>query len=137
MSFAIQMKTMLIGTNPAKVKSTHKSECFSAGINPAISRTYYHKIAYEINKKKGRHIMDNYERALELVNKGIARRHHTFDATGYITLDLGGEFVGYISPKDVNVDIAEDNTHIDYGYIDLEKMEVVCRRDSYPIEKWK
>ena len=64
------METMLIGANPAKVKSTHKSECFSAGINLAISRTYYHKIAYEINKKKERHIMDNYERALELVNKG-------------------------------------------------------------------
>lgn len=53
MSFAIQMKTMLIGANPAKVKSTHKSECLSAGIDPAISWVYYHKITYEFNNKKG------------------------------------------------------------------------------------
>ena len=43
--------------------------------------------------------MTNYEKALELLNRGMADKHHTFNDTGYLTIDLGGAYAGYISPN--------------------------------------
>jgi len=33
--------------------------------------------------------MTNYEKALELLNRGMADKHHTFNDTGYLIIDLG------------------------------------------------
>lgn len=43
-------------------------------------------------------ILSNYEKAMALLNKGIAEKHYTFKSTGYIVLDLGGAYAGYVSP---------------------------------------
>lgn len=48
--------------------------------------------------------MTNYEKALELLDRGMANKHHTFNDTGYLFIDLGGAYGGYISPNDKNVE---------------------------------
>ena len=67
----------------------------------------------------------NYEKAVELMNKGIAKKHYTFKNTGYIVIDLGENCVGYISPKNRYVDVAENNVHIGHGDIDLDRLMVL------------
>ena len=67
---------------------------------------------------------NNYEKAMQLVDRGIAMRHYTFKGTGYIVLDLGGSYVGYISPKNEYVDVAQNNVHVAYGDIDLNRMMI-------------
>lgn len=57
--------------------------------------------------------MTNYELALELLDKGMADKHHTFNDTGYLIIDLGGPYGGYISPNDKNVEITKYNEHIE------------------------
>ena len=87
--------------------------------------------------------MTNYEKARVLLNKGTTKKHYTFDIgkTGCIVIDLGGEFVGFISPYDKFVDVAQDGVHISYGNIDLENMMVldISNRHRYnlPIKKWE
>ena len=68
--------------------------------------------------------MDNYEKALELVKKGFASKHFTFDKTGYVFIDLGGAWGGYISPKEEFVEVVLNNVHVGHGNIDLNKMMV-------------
>ena len=85
--------------------------------------------------------MTNYEKAMELLNLGIARKHYTFDngKTGCIVIDLGGSFVGFISPYDKFVDVSQGVEHVSYGDIDLEDMMVldISNRHRYnlPIKK--
>lgn len=85
--------------------------------------------------------MSNYEKAQELLKKGMAKKHYTFDKTGCIVLDLGGVYAGFIAPKDKYVDVASIGSHDFFGNIDLGKMMVhdVSNRDSYdlPIKKWE
>ena len=68
--------------------------------------------------------MNNYEKALELVKKGYASKHFTFNKTRYVFIDLGGAWGGYISPKDKYVDVTLNNVHVGHGDIDLNKMMV-------------
>ena len=87
--------------------------------------------------------MTNYEKAMHLLNEGIAKKHYTYDSgkTGCIVIDLGGSFVGFISPYDKFVDVAQGGEHVSYGAIDLEDMMVLdtSNRDRYnlPINKWE
>ena len=69
--------------------------------------------------------MTNYEKAVELMNKGLASKHPTFKDTGYIFIDLGGRWGGYILPKDKYVEITIDNLPVAYGNIDLDKLMVM------------
>ena len=70
----------------------------------------------------------NYEKALELINRGFASKHYTFKNTGYIVIDLGEDWVGYISPKDKYVEVAINNVHIGHGNIDLDRLMVLDAR---------
>lgn len=87
--------------------------------------------------------MTNYEKAQELLKKGIAKKHYTFDSvkTGCIVIDLGRSFVGFISAYDKFVDVAQCGEHVSYGVIDLEDMMVldISNRDRYNfhIKKWE
>ena len=67
----------------------------------------------------------NYKKAIELVNRGVASKHFTFNKTGYVFIDLGGAWGGYISPKEEYVDVTIDNVHVAYGTINLDKMMVL------------
>lgn len=82
--------------------------------------------------------MTNYELALELLDRGMADKHHTFNDTGYIVINLGGAYGGYISPNDKNVEITKHNEHIGYGVIDMDKMVIydTANRFELPIEKY-
>lgn len=82
--------------------------------------------------------MTNYELALELLDRGMADKHHTFNDTGYIVINLGGAYGGYISPNDKIVEITKHNEHIGYGVIDMDKMVVhdTANRFELPIEKY-
>ena len=70
--------------------------------------------------------MTNYEKALRLVDEGIAIKHSTsFDKTGCIFIDLGDDWAGYVLPRNKFVVVAIDNVHVAYGNIDLDKMMVM------------
>ena len=75
----------------------------------------------------------NYEKALELVDRGVACKHYTFKDTGCVFIDLGGRWGGYIVPKTTYVDITYGNVHVAYGNIDLDEMMVmdVSHRPDY------
>lgn len=87
--------------------------------------------------------MRNYEKALDLLNAGIAKKHYTFESgkTGCIVLDLGGSFAGFITRYDEFVNVAQGNVHVAYGVIDLEDMMVldISSRHRYNlhIKKWE
>lgn len=85
--------------------------------------------------------MTNYEKALQLLDNGIARKHYTFERSGCITLDLGGAYAGYISLSDRCVDVSQYNEHVGYGNIDLDKMTLfdTSNRNRYNlhIKKWE
>lgn len=85
--------------------------------------------------------MTNYEKAMLLLKNGIAREHYTFNKSGYIILDLGEEYVGYISPFCNYVEVTNGNVHIGYGNIDLDEMTMfdTSNRHRYdrPIKKWE
>ena len=87
--------------------------------------------------------MTNYDKATLLLNKGIAKKHYTFESghTGCIVIDLGGSFVGFISLYDIFVDVTQCGEHVSYGAIDLEDMMVldISNRHRYnlPIKKWE
>lgn len=99
-------------------------------------------ISIKISNRRKK-VMTNYEKALQLLNDGIAKKHYTFDSlkTGCIVIDLGGSFVGFISPYDKFVDVAQDGEHVSYGVIDLEDMMVldISNRQRYnlTIKKWE
>lgn len=86
--------------------------------------------------------MTNYEKALQLLNSGVAKKHCTFESgkTGCIVIDLGGSFVGFITRYDKFVDAAQGGVHVSYGAIDLEDMMVLDtsnrHRYNLPIKKW-
>lgn len=69
--------------------------------------------------------MTNYEKALKLVDGGFASKHSTFKDSGYVFIDLGGAWGGYISPKDKYVEVTMSNVHVGHGNIDLDKLMVV------------
>jgi hypothetical protein len=85
--------------------------------------------------------MTNYEKAIQLLNDGIAKKHYTFDKTGCIVLDLGGVYAGYISPNDKYLDVTSIGSHDFYGNIDTKNMMVhdVSNRENYDrhIKKWE
>lgn len=85
--------------------------------------------------------MTNYEKACKLLNMGVAKKHYTFVKTGCIVLDLGGAYVGCISPSVKYVDVASFGSHDFFGNIDLEEMMVldISNRHCYnlPIKKWE
>lgn len=85
--------------------------------------------------------MTNYEKAMQLLNDGIAKKHFTFDETGCIVLDLGDVYAGYISPIDKYVEVGSLGSHDFFGNIDLDRMSVldVSNRHRYdrPIKKWE
>ena len=69
--------------------------------------------------------MTNYEKALELVEKGIAKKYSTFHGIEYIFIGLGGRWGGYILPEDEYVEITIDNLHVGQGNIDLDRLMVL------------
>ena len=69
--------------------------------------------------------MTNYEKARQLVYKGIAYKHSTYKDTGCIFIDLGGRWGGYIFPKNEYVEVTIDNVHVGHGTIDLNRLMVL------------
>ena len=49
--------------------------------------------------------MTNYEKAKVLLDRGVARRHYTFNTTRTITLDLGGKYWATIAPDEKTVEV--------------------------------
>ena len=71
---------------------------------------------------------ENYKIAMKLINSGYAKKHYTFNKTGYIVIDLGGRWCGYIGPNDDFVDVTYDNEHVGSASIDLKYMTVGYKR---------
>lgn len=85
--------------------------------------------------------MNNYGKALQLLNEGIAKEHYTFKNTGYIVLDLGGAYAGYASPREAYIEVVKNNCHVGHGDIDLDRMMVIDASNRFiydhPIKKWE
>ena len=69
--------------------------------------------------------MTNYEKAMQLVDSGLASKHPTLKDTGCIFIDLGGRWGGYILPRNDYVDVVINNVHVGHGDIDLSKLMVL------------
>lgn len=75
-----------------------------------------------------------YEKALSLLDEGIADKHQTYPDTGIIVINLGKNFCGYVFPDQKYVEVAEDNTLFCYGTISDDLKTVVnkhSRRLTY------
>ena len=81
---------------------------------------------------------ENYNRAYALLEKGVAEKHHTFDVTGIITLNLGGAYCGYVDPNEKFVEITRNNSVVCYGNIsdDLCHVEGSRHNREWDIVSW-
>lgn len=84
-------------------------------------------------------VTENYNRAYALLEKGVAEKHYSFDQTGIITLDLGGEYCGYIGPRDKTVEVTRGNQVCAYGNIsdDLMKVEGTRHNREWEVIAWR
>lgn len=62
--------------------------------------------------------MSNYEKAFQLLTRGVAMKHSTYTLTGIIGIFLNNSFVGYVYPDHTYVDIVgSSNSVVDRGNI--------------------
>lgn len=81
--------------------------------------------------------MKNYELAKKLVEKGIAEKHNTFNDTGIIIIDLGGNYCGYADPCKKCIEITgSSNSVVDRGNLSDDLKQVVGAGRSYNVQSW-
>lgn len=85
-----------------------------------------------------------YLKANRLLENGIAKKHHSFDETGIIVINLepcqdpdNDEFCGYVGPVDCAVEIIMFNVVWGYGYIRIDNNIVECGKDKFKIKRWE
>ena len=86
-----------------------------------------------------------YAKANYLLEKGVAKKHRTFEETGLIVINLepcqdpnNDEFCGYVGPGDCRVEIIRSNNNVrSYGYIKINDNIVKCGKDKFRIKKWE
>ena len=85
-----------------------------------------------------------YSNANYLLEKGIAKKHRTFEETGIIVINLepcqdpdNDEFCGYVGPGDCAVEITRSNNVWGYGHIEINDNIVKCGPNKFRIKKWE
>lgn len=84
----------------------------------------------------------DYEKALMLLEKGIAEKHHTFNDTGIITLNLepypgNNDFVAYVDPVEQSVEVVMNNKVWGHGHIAEDNTVVNCGMRKFKIKNWR
>ena len=88
----------------------------------------------------------NYEKATMLLEKGITKKHRTFDETGIIIINLepcqdpdNDDFCGYIAPDECAVEVTMRNTVWGFGHISNDNTIVDCSPIpiKFRIKKWE
>ena len=75
-----------------------------------------------------------YEKAEKLLANGVAEKHYSYDKTGILILDLGGNYCGYIGPDDKTVKVTLDNQDIWKGTISDDLTKVLGTRHNREAE---
>lgn len=85
-----------------------------------------------------------YSKANYLLENGVAKKHHTFEETGIIVINLepcqdpdNDKFCGYVGPGDCWVEITRSNNVWGYGYIRINDNIVKCGANKFRIKRWE
>ena len=86
----------------------------------------------------------DYEKATMLLEKGIAKKHRTFEETGIIVINLvpenqmdNDDFCGYIAPDECAVEITMRNSVWGFGHISKDNTIVDCGQIKFRIKRWE
>lgn len=84
-----------------------------------------------------------YSKANYLLEKGIAKKHYSFDETGIIIINLelyndpdNDEFCGYVGPGGV-IEVTRNNTVWGFGHIRIDDNIVECGTTKFKIKRWE
>lgn len=78
--------------------------------------------------------MRNYVKATEMLSKGIAHRHYTFEETGIIIINLNNPFYGIAYPNHNYIDVVgSSNSVVDRGNITDDLAEIRGAGKSYSV----
>lgn len=86
----------------------------------------------------------DYEKAVMLLEKDIAAKHHSFEQTGIIVINLVPEnqinndnFCGYIAPDECAVEVTMRNSVWGHGHIRKDNTIVDCGLIKFKIKRWE
>ena len=86
----------------------------------------------------------DYEKAMMLLEKGVAKKHRTFEQSGIIVINLvpenhmnNDDFCGYIAPDECAVEVTMRNTVWGFGHINNDNTIVDCGAIKFRIKKWE
>lgn len=76
--------------------------------------------------------MTNYEKAVKLLNKGIAKPHYTYEkGTDIIVINLRDNLCGYAYPKEDTIEIVNRNEVVWHGNISDDLTEITGTRNNH------
>lgn len=75
-----------------------------------------------------------YEKAEKLLANGLAEKHYSYDKTGILIMDLGGNYCGYIGPDDNTVEVTRNNQVFCHGTISDDLTSVLGTRHNWEAE---
>ena len=86
----------------------------------------------------------DYEKAMMLLEKGIAGKHRTFEQTGIIVINLepcqdpdNDDFCGYIAPDECAVEVTMRNSVWGFGHIRNDNTILDCGQIKFKIKRWE
>ena len=86
----------------------------------------------------------DYEKAMMLLEKGIARKYRTFEQNGVIVINLAPEnqmdnddFYGFIVPNKCAVKVTMKNNLWGFGHISKDNTIVDCGQIKFRIKRWE
>lgn len=83
----------------------------------------------KINEQEAK-TMTNYEKAMELLKNGKAEKHYTYNDTGVVCIDLGGDLGGYAAPDKEFIEVVRNATLVWYGNITDDLTKVTGTRNN-------
>ena len=86
----------------------------------------------------------DYEKATMLLEKGVAKKHRTFEQSGIIVINLvpenqmdNDDFCGYIAPDECAVEVTMRNTVWGFGHISKDNTIGDCGQIKFKIKRWE
>lgn len=86
----------------------------------------------------------DYENAIMLLEKGVAKKHRTFERTEIIVINLvpenqidNDDFCGYIAPDECAVEVTMRNSVWGFGHIRKDNTIVDCGPIKFKIKRWE
>ena len=86
----------------------------------------------------------DYENGTMLLEKGVAKKHRTFEQTGIIVINLvpenqidNDDFCGYIAPDERAVEVTMRNSVWGFGHIRNDNTILDCGPIKFKIKRWE